>query len=853
MRRLFISLLVGSLLIPTIVSASPSSSAADSQATPSANADSPVLYDTAPLRPRGILVDELDTEAPTPGSRPLSFFVLSNMRGQLAQISCEDDATVGDDSLRYARQAAHYHQLSERADDPRRRPVALNAGDSSLPGALPRYLLSDQDRSQTYAELLNQIPYAGFGLGDGDMGMEREQLLNLADGSQKTGLPLQAANVQCDPDSDVLGLCDALGTAPGKKPWKVVDQEGLSIGVVSLLDPAAVNEIAKSRAEDIEFERPSTILPRVVQAMREQDGVDMVVVQLHLVEDRDRSELIDMASAVSGIDLLFTNRALGDGYGEEDGMAPNGYVVAPRTGTYIIGTDTRRGRTSTIDLRLERDDDHERWRIESLDTRLWNTEKLDPHPRTADMIEEIGQDFCRDWGGPINPNLPLARPFNQRDLAQFILNTMRFETDSEIALVNRETFASNEFFPIEDDLTLADIYAFLPFNNRLVTLDLKGDVLKSLAAQLGSRLEAVGLSKEGDDIEVNGRALDTDRTYRVATHRFLATGGDDILSESQIENKRVYRPPWAEKAPAIGDIIARFVRLGALDDAAQINDRLHPEKSFADLHRKFLWLYSGSINSAFNRVNVNNPTVDGSRAYDQSQLNVNETTQINLEGTGEIRADSRDHVWDNKLSVQYAQARVGADSEQETFFEETRDLIRHRSTYQYAGFRADLDDRWYVPMPFSELQAETEFSSPEERDWHKFELTGIAGAKLELFDPLEVRLGANVRRDINEPDGQATFGLNAGYLLKRNKLVDLFDKPVQFESELEYFYNDIGNDNIQELRNTNRAYFALLDQLFFTATFQAFAYGTDEVGELGSNTELTVGLNYLWDWTHQAF
>src|SRR5690606_36465773 len=157
-----------------------------------------------------------------------------------------------------------------------------------------------------------------------------------------------------------------------------------------------------------------------------------------------------------------------------------------------------------------------------------------------------------------------------------------------------------------------------------------------------------------------------------------------------------------------------------------------------------------------------------------------------------------------------------------------------------------------VPNPMVELQLESEFDPPETRDWRRMDTRGILGVTFLIADPLEFKLGANVRRDINEPDSEATYGVNAGYALRRLSLASVFGRPIQFESELEYFYNDVGNSNIHELRNGNRLFFALFDQFFFTTTFNVFLYRTDAVGRFGTNTELTIGLNYLWDASRQT-
>lgn len=77
------------------------------------------------------------------------------------------------------------------------------------------------------------------------------------------------------------------------------------------------------------------------------------------------------------------------------------------------------------------------------------------------------------------------------------------------------------------------IFEFLPFENTLVTMKLKGDDVKELfnyIAKLGG--DAISgasfkiLNKQAVDIKINGKALDPTISYTILTNDFLANGGD---------------------------------------------------------------------------------------------------------------------------------------------------------------------------------------------------------------------------------------------------------------------------------------------------------------------------------------
>lgn len=319
-----------------------------------------------------------------------------------------------------------------------------------------------------------------------------------------------------------------------------------------------------------------------------------------------------------------------------------------------------------------------------------------------------------------------------------------------------------------------------------------------------------------------------------------------MLTDDDTSNPKYHHPGWSDEPPSVGDIVIEYVAAGRHLMDGPVRDAVSARDNFPNLHDKLLWGLTGSLNAAYNQVAVQNPG-DG---YDENQLTVQSTDQINVEGRLSANADARYHGWNNNLEIQYAAARVDDD---ENGFEETRDRIRLRSRYRYKRLRADLGGHWYVPDPIVEGQAESEFTSPEERDWHRLDLRGIAGASFQLLDPLDVRFGVNVSQDVLEPGGAPTWGVNVSYTLARISPFRLLDRPVRFESEVEYFYNDIGRDNIHEARTSNRVFFAVFDQFFFTTTFNGFLFRDDNVGELGTNTELTIGVNYEWERAFQNF
>ncbi len=797
------------------------------------------------------------TPAPSnPDQRTLQLFLTANIDGNFALPDCRDSSEVSDENLFYAQQAAVYQTLhSLSGSGGISAPIALNAGDSIFPGPIARYLLSQgQPGMRSLVQEIIQIPYEVHALGNREFSVPRDELLLFLQTTRAVNLTTQAANLRCDEFGGAEDICEAVGTQTGGRPFSVVSRDGIRIAITSLIDPPAFRTIGRQQSDALTILEPAEILGPLLHSMRQE--ANLVIVQLHVQSADALEKAHRLASEIPGIDVLIVNHLFENEDHEvvtSTESKPGAVLRAQNTGTFIISANSGPYSVITANMFVARPKDGTtNWRVSNVEPRVLNTLDMPPQREAAAILKSVAKAYCDDWGQPIAANAKLAQPFLLTDLQQYVLNTMRFSTRSEVALVNRRAFRNEAQFPLQNELTLADMHTALPYNNQLFTAQISGKVLAGLGSKIGKELIATGLTVVDGKVLINGRPPNVDRIYRVALNDYLAEGGDGVFKKAELQSPKVYQPKKSETPPTLSAIAIDFITEERYKHGGSISDSLSPSGNFPDLYRQFLWSLTGSLNASYQQVSVFNPeTAANTPAYEQSQLTVNSTDQINLEGRVALGADSRNHGWDNDLAMQFATARVKDDAD--SGFQETKDLIRVRSQYRYQGLRADLGGRWFVPNPLAEIQLETEFNRPESRDWLRMDLRGIIGVNFNLAEPLEFKIGMNSRRDINAPDYDATYGLNVGYKLRRINLINILGRPIQFESELEYFINDIGSNNVNELRNGNRLFFAVFDQFFFTTTFNAFLYRTDAVGEFGTNTELMIGLNYLWDLARQTF
>ena len=91
-----------------------------------------------------------------------------------------------------------------------------------------------------------------------------------------------------------------------------------------------------------------------------------------------------------------------------------------------------------------------------------------------------------------------------------------------------------------------DIFSIFPFDNYLVTFDIKGSDLHRFLNQRISRRRVAALSgveivitgKQADKLWVAGAPIDDDRVYKFATINFLMDGGDGLVLSDVAFNRK---------------------------------------------------------------------------------------------------------------------------------------------------------------------------------------------------------------------------------------------------------------------------------------------------------------------------
>jgi 5'-nucleotidase / UDP-sugar diphosphatase len=269
---------------------------------------------------------------------------------------------------------------------------------------------------------------------------------------------------------------------------------------------------------------PVTVAARLVPELRRK--ADVVICLSHLGVESDR----ELAARVSGIDVIIGGHSHTPLYRPilVRNATPNGYH-----GTVIAQAGSRGEFLGRIALYFEGD------RLSRFSGQLLRVRPADGEDaEVAALLRPYADSVEATTSQPVFRSPARIPSSGLRDgetpLGNFVADVIRDTAGADIALINsggiRAAIPAGE-------VTLADIYSTLPFDNRIVAVLMPGWRVRELLDFSGGRIGKGGFGQvsgvqfviQGDRagyIRVNGALLESDRIYRVATVDYLYDGGD---------------------------------------------------------------------------------------------------------------------------------------------------------------------------------------------------------------------------------------------------------------------------------------------------------------------------------------
>jgi 2',3'-cyclic-nucleotide 2'-phosphodiesterase (5'-nucleotidase family) len=318
----------------------------------------------------------------------------------------------------------------------------------------------------------------------------------------------------------------------------------VKIGIVGL---TAEDSHAKSSPGDLKIEPALATGIKQAEALR-RDGAHLIIGVVHTSRRIDR-ELFESR----GLDLLLS--------GDDHDL-----LVQFDGRTALVESSSQGEYVTAIDLTIETGDRDGRpdvtWRP---DFRIIDSADVEPDPEVGQRIAGFEAEFSRELEvvvGRTATELDSRRTTirsGEAAIGNLITDAMRETVGAELGLMNSGGIRANKRYPAGTEISRKDILAELPFGNRVVKLEVRGDILRSALENGFSQVEedagrfpqVSGMVVEADlkapagnrvkSVMINGAPLDPAQTYTMATVDFLTGGGDGyglLVDAPRILNER---------------------------------------------------------------------------------------------------------------------------------------------------------------------------------------------------------------------------------------------------------------------------------------------------------------------------
>ena len=381
--------------------------------------------------------------------------------------------------------------------------IFAHAGDTLSPS-----LMSGLDRGAHIMTLTNMIRPDIFAPGNHEFDFGKEIFLQRM---AEAKFPLYAANLR-GPDGKPL---------PNFKDRAVVTLDGVRIGLTgATFDGTPLT----SSPGDLQFQPILSTMKEQAAALR-REGADFVVAVVHAERKQDY-ELM----ATGMIDLVLTghDHDLFINYNERIAAVESSYDAH-----YVTAIDV------TISIKEQ---DGKRFTTWWPNFRVIDTAIVTPDPEVAAAVAEFEKEFTREMDVPLGTTAveldSRGATVRTREAAigNLIADAMRASTKADVAIMNGGGIRGGKLYAPGTKITRRDVLAELPFDNRVMTLEIDGTKLKAAIENGLSRLP----KPAGGFPQVSGMTIEADasrppgsRVVSIRVRRFVARREADVPPRHQ--------------------------------------------------------------------------------------------------------------------------------------------------------------------------------------------------------------------------------------------------------------------------------------------------------------------------------
>ena len=401
--------------------------------------------------------------------------------------------------------------------------VVLSAGDVFQGTAL-----SNLNYGAPINEMLKELEVVASAVGNHEFDWGVDRILKWA---EEGGYEWLASNVYDKKTGEPVSWA---------KPYKVIEIDGVKIGLVGLATPETAYKTKPSNVEGLEFRDPIKAAKEWVGKLKsgelKEGKADVIIALTHLgsIQDKKTKEITgeaaDLAKANLGIDAIISGHTHMPVSGEVN-KTPiiQAYKNGRNFGKIEIKYNTE---TKKVEIKTE---------LVDLASKVKELKESEEGKKIAEKYEKASESKLNEVVAETKKDLTHERFEGPSLLGEWVCEAMAKSTKSQIGITNGGGIRC----PIEKgNITMGKLYELMPFDNTLVTMDIKGSDIKKLVENgIGNEkigwVAISGLKVKYDlkqpfgnriyDLKLSdGKKIDANKYYTLVTNDFMAEGGDNF-------------------------------------------------------------------------------------------------------------------------------------------------------------------------------------------------------------------------------------------------------------------------------------------------------------------------------------
>ncbi|RXM72338.1 5'-nucleotidase C-terminal domain-containing protein [Clostridium tetani] len=324
------------------------------------------------------------------------------------------------------------------------------------------------------------------------------------------------------------------------KPYKMLEVDGVKIGLIGLATPETAYKTKPSNVEGLEFRDPIKSGKEWADKLRKgevpEGKADIIIAVTHLGSIQDKNtkkitgEAADLAKANVGIDAIISGHTHMTVAGE---VNKTPIVQAYKNGRAFGKLEIKYNiNNKKVSIKPE---------VVDLASKVKDLKESEAGKKIVEKYENASKDKLNEVVGHTKKDLPHERFEGPSLLGEWVCEAMAKTTKSQIAITNGGGLRC----PInKGDITVGILYQLMPFDNTLVTMEVKGSDIKKIVEN-GIGNESIGwaaisgLKVKYDlkqpfgnrihDIKLSdGKEIDMNKYYTLVTNDFMSEGGDNF-------------------------------------------------------------------------------------------------------------------------------------------------------------------------------------------------------------------------------------------------------------------------------------------------------------------------------------